>query len=430
VSGGEGFTQRLGNCPGFLRFWTASTVSGFGTYVTTLAIQVLIVLTLNEGAAGVGLVNAARWLPYMLFGLVAGVLVDRSRRRPLLVTTDLGRGLLLIAIPVLALAHQLSVPVLMGFMAVFGLMSLLHDAAFQSFLPRLVPSHLLTSANARLDQSDAVAQTSGPALAGGLVSLLGAPWAVLVDAASYLISSLLLLRIPVSEPPRRPVSARGIRREAMEGLRWVYLHATLRPLALSTHGWFLCSAVANAVLPPYALRTLGLSPFGLGLALAAGGAGGLIGSLAATRLGSRFGSGRVVIACRAVTAVSWALLALSTEQWSGWALFGGGQLLLGLSLGAENANEMGYRQAVTPDRLQGRMNATMRSINRAMIVIGAPVGGVLGDAIGYRPMIWAATGGFLSVTIALGLSRFRNARIDEAPTVLTWPTRTTPSAEL
>jgi MFS family permease len=424
VSGGEGFTERLRDCPGFLRFWTASSVSGFGTYVTTLAIQVLIVLTLNEGAAGVGLVNAARWLPYMLFGLVAGVLVDRSRRRPLLVTTDLGRGLLLIAVPVLALTHQLSVGVLMGFMTVFGLMSLLHDAAFQSFLPRLVPSQLLTSANARLDQSDAVAQTSGPALAGGLVSLLGAPWAVLVDAASYLISGLLLLRIPVFEPPRRSLSVRGIRREAMEGLRWVYLHSTLRPLALSTHAWFLCSAVANAVLPPYALRTLGLSPFGLGLALAAGGAGGLIGSLAATRLGARFGSGRVVIACRAVTAVSWVLIALSTEQWSGWVLFGGGQLLLGLSLGAENANEMGYRQIVTPDYLQGRMNATMRSINRAMIVIGAPVGGVFGDAIGYRPMIWAAAGGFLSVAIALGLSRFRNARIDEALTASTWPTTT------
>jgi predicted MFS family arabinose efflux permease len=305
----------------------------------------------------------------------------------------------------------------MAYMVVFGLMSLIHDAAFQSFLPRLVPAHLLTAANARLDQSDAVAQTSGPALAGGLVSLLGAPLAVLVDAGSYLISGLSLLRISLVEPPRRPLSIRGIRREAMEGLRWIYLHATLRPLALSTHGWFLCAAIANAVLPPYALQTLGLSPFGLGLALAAGGGGGLIGSLAATRLGSRFGSGRVIIACRAGAAVAWALIALSTQHWTGWVLFGAGQFLLGLSLGAENANEMGYRQVITPDRLQGRVNATMRSINRAMVVIGAPAGGVLGDALGYRPMIWAAAGGFLGVAIALGLSRFRNARNDEAPTI-------------
>jgi hypothetical protein len=103
---------------------------------------------------------------------LAGVLVERSRRRPLLVATDLGRGLLLVAVPLLALAHRLSLPVLM---AVFGLMSLVGDAAAQSFLPRAVPAHLLTAANARLDQSDAVAQTCGPALAGGLISVLGAP---------------------------------------------------------------------------------------------------------------------------------------------------------------------------------------------------------------------------------------------------------------
>jgi len=408
-----GSAQRLRDCPGFLRFWTASTISGFGTYVTTLAVQVLVVITLHEGAGGVGFVSAARWLPYLLFGLVAGVLVDRSRRRPLLVATDLGCGLLLIAVPVLALTHHLTIVVLMAFMVVFGLMSLVNDAASQSYVPRLVPSGLLTPANARLDQSDAVAQTSGPALAGGLVSLLTAPWAVLVDAASYLISGLLLLRIPVIEPASRPVSLRGIRGEAAEGLRWVYRHRKLRPFALSTHAWFLFFAVANAVLPPFALRTLDLSAFGFGVALAVGGVGGLLGALAATRLGARFGAGRVVIASTIGNAGALGIVALSSGHWSGWVLFGVGELLLGLSMGAENANSMGYRQSVTPDHLQGRMNATMRSINRAMIVIGAPLGGVLGDAIGFRPMLWIAAGGFLLVAAALTLSPYRTARLDE-----------------
>jgi MFS family permease len=328
--------------------------------------------------------------------------------------TDLGRGVLLTAIPVLALTHRLSIPVLMVFMAVFGLLSLLNDAAFQSFLPRLVPARLLTAANARLDQSDAVAQTSGPALAGGLVSLLTAPWAILVDAASYVISGVLLTRINVAEPPPAPATDRSIRREAAEGLRWVYTHPILRPLALNTHGWFLCSAVAGAVLTPFALQDVGLNPFGLGLALAAGGVGGLVGSLAATGLGGRFGSGRIVIACRTLTAASWAAMALSTPHWSGWLLFGASQLLLGLSLGAENANEMGYWQVATPDHLQGRMNATRRSINRAMIVIGAPAGGFLGDAIGYRTMLLTAAGGFLLVAAALAASRFRDARVEDA----------------
>lgn len=406
--------ERLKDFPGFLRFWMASTVSDFGTYISTIAIQVIVVFSLHEGAAGVGLVSAARWLPYLLFGLVAGVLVDRSRRRSLLVITDLVRGLLLVVVPVLALIHHLSLVVLMLFMAAFGLMSLLNDAASQSFLPRLVPTNQLTLANARLDQSGAVAQASGPAIGGGLVSLLTAPWAVLFDAASYVASGLLLLRIPVSEPPRRPVSLQGVRREALEGLRWVYKHATLRPLALSTHGWFLCYAVASTVLPLFVLRTLGISAFGYGVALSAGGVGALVGSLAATRLGVRFGCGRVVVTCRVTTAVSWAMMALSHHHLSGWVMLCAGQLLLGLSMGAENANEMGYWQAVTPDALQGRMNATRRSINRAMIVIGAPAGGFLGDAIGYRPMLWITSGGFFVVAITLGLSKFRNARIDAA----------------
>ena len=193
----------LRGCAGFGAFWAAATVSSFGNYVTALAVQVLVVLTLHGGAAQVGLVSAAQWLPYLLFGVVAGVFVDRARRRPILVVADLVRGVLLIAIPVLSVTHHLSLLVLMTFMAVFGLASLASDAASQSFLPRLVPPRLLTHANARLDQSDAVAQTSGPALAGGLVSVLTAPWAVLVDAASYFTSGLLLLGVTVVEPPAR-----------------------------------------------------------------------------------------------------------------------------------------------------------------------------------------------------------------------------------
>jgi MFS family permease len=417
MTGAARSAERLGDCPGFVTFWTAATVSGFGTYVTTLAIQVLVVVTLHEGAAGVGLVSAARWLPYLLFGLVAGVLVDRSRRRPLLVTTDISRGLLLIGVPLLALTHQLTIVVLMAFMVVFGAMSLVNDAASQSFVPRLVPPRLLTAAHARLDQSDAVAQTSGPALAGGLVSLLTAPGAVLVDAASYLVSGVLLLRVPVVEPASRRVSLRGIRGEAAEGLRWVYRHRTLRPFALGTHAWFVCNAVANAVVPPFALRTLHLSAFGFGVLIAVSGLGGLLGALGATALGVRFGAGRVVIAGTIGEAIAFVLVALSTGSWSGWVLFVVGELLLGFAMGTTNANEMGYRQSITPDRLQGRMNATMRSINRAMIVIGAPLGGLLADAFGFRTMLLAAAGGFLLVAVAFGASPFRHARLDDTPPI-------------
>ena len=404
--------------PGFGPFWAAATVSSFGTYVTTLAIQVLVVLTLHGGAAGVGLVSAARWLPYLLFGVFAGVFVDRARRRPILVTTDFVRCVLLVAIPTLAVAHHLSLVVLIAFMIVFGLASLANDAASQSFLPRLVPPGLLTRANARLDQSDAVAQTSGPALAGGLVSLLTAPWAVLVDAASYFASGLLLLRVAVAEPPSRRFSLRGVRGEAVEGLRWIYRHRTLGPYVLSTHGWFLVNAIASTTLPVFALRTVGLSPLGLGLALAAAGVGGLLGALSSTALGARFGAGRIVIASILGNGMAWAVIASGWHGWGGWIVFGIGEFLLGLTMGTANANEMGYMQSITPDHLQGRSNATRRSINRAMIVIGAPLGGVLADAVGYRPMLYTAAVGFGVVAASLAITPYRHARLDDtAPAI-------------
>ena len=406
---------RLRDLPGFLRFWTASTVSDFGTYISTIAIQVIVVDTLHEGAGSVGLVSAARWLPYPVLGLVAGVLVDRSSRRPLLVATDLIRGLLFVALPVLALGHHLSLVALMIFMAAFGMTSLVNDAASQSLVPRLVPADQLVRANARLDQSGALAQTSGPAAGGGLVALLTAPWAVLIDAASYLVSGFLLLRMPLSEPPRVPAPARDARREAVEGLQWIYKHATLRPLALSTHGWFLCNAVAGTVLPLFVLRTLDVNALGYGVVLSIGGVGAVVGSGVAAQLGTHVGCGRVVVASRAVTAVSWALIALSGHDLMGVVSLGAGQFLLGLSMGAENANELSYWQVMTPDALQGRVNATRRSINRSMLVIGAPVGGFLADAIGYRVALWSASTGFLVVAATLGLSQFRHVRIDHSP---------------
>lgn len=398
---------------GYRRFWWAASVSEFGTYVTALAIQVLIVVTLHGTAADVGLVNAARFVPYLVFGLVAGVFIDRVRRRPVLVAADLIRGLVLALIPILALTGGLSIAVLAGFMIIFGTLSLAGDAASQAFLPRLVPTPLLTRAHAGVDQSSAVAQASGPALAGGLIALVGAPWAVVVDALSYLFSGFMLLSVRVDEPVPPRTERRPVRAEVAEGLRWVYRHPTLAPMALTTHAWFVFSGVAGAVLVPFVLQTVLLGPFALGLALSLAGVGALAGSVAAPRLGIRLGIGRTVVAAHALTAVAYAVLALAPTQWAGFAVIGLGQFILGVSMGASNSNEMGYRQTVTPDRLQGRMNTTIRSINRSMIVIAAPLGGLLADRIGYRPTIWIVAAGMAAVSLALGLSRFRCARIDD-----------------
>jgi MFS family permease len=406
--------------PGFLAFWTASTVSDFGSYVTALALQVLVVVTLKGTATDVGLVSAARWLPYLLLGLVVGALVDRYRRMPVLVATDLIRAVLLAAIPALWLAGWLNLPVLMLFVAAFGVLTLVNDAADQSFVPRLVPGPSLLAANARLDQGGTAAQTSGPLLAGALVTLFGAPLAVLVDAASYLFSAVLLaIGVRVAEPtPVQSGRPLDLRREIGEGLRWVYRHRTLAPFALSTHGWFFFNSVLGTVFTPFVLVGLGLSPFELGVALAAAGVGGFAGSLMAARLGMQWGAGWVVIGCRVVDALACATIASAPGSGGRLltvAILALGQGVYGLALGASNANEMGYRQAVTPDALQSRMNTTMRSLNRAVIVVGAPLGGLIADRLGYRPALWIAAGGFLVGALLLALSPFRRARHGDGP---------------
>ncbi len=404
-------SRSLQDVSGFSRYWLACSVSEFGTYFTTLAIQVLIVVQLGGTATEVGLVNAGRWLPYLLFGLFAGVFIDRVRRRPVLITADLARGMVLLAVTVSALTDRLSIAALIALMAVFGVFSLGGDVGSQALLPSMVPPQLLTPAHARLDQSSAVAQTSGPGLAGALVALVGAPWAVLVDAVSYFVSGAMVASIKVAEPMQVRAPTGTIRSDLTEGLRWVYRHPTLAPMALTTHLWFIFSAIAGVVMVPFVLDTVELGPFALGLAFSLAGVGALVGSSVAAGVGAKFGVGRVVAACHLLAALAFAVMALAVLGWGGWVLVGTGQLLLGLSMGASNANEMGYRQTVTPDRLQGRMNATIRSTNRAMIVIAAPLGGLLADAIGYRTTLWIVAAGMLTVALAVRLSRFWAARI-------------------
>ena len=403
---------RLRDVPGYSRFWWAASVSALGDYFTTLAIQVMVVTVLAGTAADVGLVSGARWLPYMLFGLVAGAVIDRLRRRPVMIAADLIRAVLLVIVPLLAITQNLSIWALAGFMSLFGLVSLFGDAATQALTPRLAPRPLLARAHARIDQSSAVAQTGGPALAGVLVSLVGASMAVIVDAATYLFSAVMLLTIRRDEPKPASTNGRSIWRDVREGVSFIYRHRTLAPLAIGTHAWFIFNGMAGAVFVPFVLLSLDLPPWAVGLTLSAAGLGALVGSLLATRLGDRFGAGKVMIACQAASGLGFALVALSPANWLAWVSLGLGQAAFGFSIGAENASTLSYRQTLTPDALQGRMNATMRSINRTMVVFAAPMGGLLADAIGYREVLWLAAAGFILVAVSLVLTPLRSARIE------------------
>jgi MFS family permease len=390
----------------FPRYWTAAAISSLGSAVTAVAMPVLVVQLLGATPFEVGVVNAAQFVPYALLGLIAGVYTDRWRRKPILVWASVGRALSLSAVPVLWLIGALQIWMLVIALFLFGAFSVFGFAATQSLLPRLVPQARLVSANARLDQTDAAAQTFGPAIGGGLVGLLGAPVAIAVDAISYLVDAALNASIQVDEP--RPDSrTRNLRAEIRDGLQWTYRHRTLGPLAASTHVWFLANGAAMTVLSLLALRSLGFTAYAFGMLLTAFGIASLIGATLAPRLGARIGSGRVIILARMAYPIAWLLVAIAFPTGVGDALLFVALALQGLAAGIENSNEMGYWQALTPDELLGRVNATRRSINRTMAAVGALVAGLVVGLIGDRLTLIGVIIAFAAAALTAALSPLR-----------------------
>lgn len=411
---------RLREHRGFVAFWTASTVSDFGSAITGLALQLLVLQTLGGTTVDVGLVSSGRWIAYAALGWVAGVWLDRVRRRPVLIITDAGQGLILIMVCTLALLGLLRLPLLIGLMIVFGLCSLFNDSAYQAITPRLVPSALLTRANTRLQQSTAAAQTTGPALAGLLVKLIGPPLAIMIDAVSYLLSAAVMTRLPTEDRVRTD-GAGTLRQQTAEGLRWVYRHRLLGPLAITTHAWFVCWAILNTVLVAYATGPLGLSALTVGLCFAVGGVVTLISTSLSERVAQRIGVGRTILLSYLGYAPGVACLLLAPtaagpgQNWGGVAALLGAQVIIGGAFGLDGPASISFRQVITPDRLQGRTNAVNRSTNRAMIVVAAPLGGLLATRFGAPTALAVAAVGFALVTIAYALTPMRTATLP-APT--------------
>lgn len=402
---------------GFRRLWTAATVSAFGTSVTAVALPVLVVQELDASAQAVGLVSAAQVLPYAVLGLVAGVHVDRLPRRPVLMWSSLGRAATLGAVPVLWATGLLDVASLVVLLLLFGSFSVFGFAATQSLLPALVPRERLVTANARLDQGDAAAQTLGPAVGGGLVALLGAPLAIAVDAASYLLDAALIRRLPVEEAPRDG-TRRRLRQEVAEGLSWTYRHRILGPLATSTHLWFLAHAAGTVALAVVALRDVGLSAGAFGLVIGAGGIAALAGATIAPGVGRRVGAGRAILLTRTIHPLTWLLVATAPSGPAPGLVLGAAVALQGLAMGVENANDTGSWQTITPDRLLGRANATRRSVNRTAAALGALVGGSALGLLGAPTTLGIVAAVSTTSAVVVAASPVRSLRTEPDPASL------------
>ncbi|MCD5348092.1 MFS transporter [Agromyces sp. S2-1-8] len=389
----------------FSRLWVAQGAGVAAAQVAELALPLLAVLMLNASALELGLLGVARWLPFLLLALPLGVLVDRHRRRPMIVISDWGRAALTVAIIALAVAGVLTTPALLLLAAAIGCFTVLFEVSYQSIVPSVVPPSGLERANSRLAATAAAVQVGGPGLGGMLVQLISAPLALLVTAVGYVVSAVSVTGIRAPESPS--TSRAGFATELREGMSYVrrdkYLVANLGFSAL--YNPFIQWVMVLFLL--HAVEQLGLDAFQVGLILAIGATGALAGSLLAGPLVRRFGAGRPILWTAVAECFVLLLLPVADASWGAPTLV----IVLGLVFAVGDAGAtlssvilITIRQLRTPDHLLGRVNASMRWVSYGTIAFGAAAGGIVGELVGtqlgiligvlltFSAVIWVALG--------------------------------------
>jgi MFS family permease len=380
----------------FVRLWIGQTVSEAGTQVSQLAVPTVAILLLRATPFQVGLLTALEFLPFPVLGLVAGVYADRLRRRPLMIVSDLGRMLALLTIPVAFSLGVLRMEQLYVVGLVVGVFNVFFGISYQSYLPALIERADLVEGNSKLEVSRSTAQLAGPAIAGAAIQVIGAARAIYIDAASFLVSAFTLWIIRKPEPAPSPGSAggrTGFWHEMWEGIQIVFGNPTLWKIAGCTATSNLGSNIAFAVELIFMYRNLHLAPGLVGLVFAIGSVGALLGAVFAGAVVARIGVGLTLL----VSILAGGLL-MATPL----ALYVNAPVFLSLLFFVEfllgtpyNITQVSLRQAITPDRVQGRMNATMRTIVWGTIPIGSVIGGLLAGFVGVPETI--VLGGFVTL---------------------------------
>lgn len=373
----------------FRRLWMGQTVSEFGTNVSSIALPLLAVTALQVGALGMGLLTAADRAAFLLVGLPAGAWLDRIRKRPVMLRVDLARAALLASLPIAWWLGVLTFTQLVLVALVTGIGTVFFDVAYQSYLPLLVGRRHLVEGNGKLESTKELAMVGGPAAGGGLVQLFGAAGAVVVDAVSYLVSALTLRRIREAEPAPPPPAGRSLRAEIAEGMRFVLGHRLLRAITGTTGTANFFSGVLSAVEVIFLVRVLGLSAGLVGLLASAAGLGGVLGALSTGWWHRRVGSARTIWLALLVTAPVTVLMPLAQPGWR-LAFFAAGNVAVGYGAVVYNVAQVSFRQAICPDHLLARMNASIRFMVWGALPLGGLLGGLLGALAGIRATVWVS----------------------------------------
>ncbi len=379
-----------------MRLWTAETVGVFGKQFTALALPTIAITLLKVGAFEIGILNALEDLAFPLLGLQVGVWADRWRRRPIMIAANLGRVVTMGSVPFVFLFAILHMYMLYLVAFAVGVFTVFFDIAYQSYLPTLIERSDLVEGNSKLETSQHGARTAGPAIAGALIDVVGAAKAIAVDAVAFFISAVLIFSIGKRESASGFVGERRFWVELKEGALAVFGNPILLRIAACTATVNFGVSMFFVAFYVFAYEQLKLSPTTFGLILGVGNIGLVVGAISAPKLLRMLGLGRTLVVSLFLSGLGLVAVPLAlygpptpilTVLWfSSNALFP-----------AYNINQISLRQAITPDRLQGRMNATMRTFVWGVLPLGAFVGGILGVRLG---IVWTLVIGALVSTLA------------------------------
>jgi MFS family permease len=384
--------------PDFQRLWVGQTISELGSVVTRTALPLVALLVLGAGPWELALLVVVASAGVLLVGLVAGAWVDRLRRRPLLIWNDVVRAALLFSIPIAYGAGVLRMEQLYLVMFLEAALGALFDSAYPAYVPTLIGTDRLVEGNSKLAMSSSIAEIGGPSFAGTLVQIAGAPFAMLVDAVSFFVSALSLALIRSPELPRPPrATTTRIAHEIAEGLRAVRRHTIVFPLAARSIPDHFFGAFYGVLYSLYLLRELHLDPLLLGIVISAGGVGSLVGSAFASRVVRRLGIGRAIIwtdiiasGIGILTPLAQGPLALATLMVFLPQLLGDGLKTI------SGVAELSLVQGVVPDRILGRVNATLDVVAHGIgYPLGALTAALVADRLGVREAVgiaWAGMG--------------------------------------
>jgi MFS family permease len=374
----------------FRALWIGQTVSAVGTQVSMVALPLIAVLGLHAGPLELGILAALETIPYLVLSLPAGVIVDRMNRRATMIACDLGRAVALFVTAIALALGAASMGLLYLVALAVGSMSVFFTVAYTSYLAVILPADRLVAGNQRMELSDSGARIVGASIGGALVAIVGGAVAILIDAASYVVSAIALIGSGRPIDAGRPTSTgKGLLGGIGDGLRRVAGDRVLRDLAGSTAVFNLGSGMILGVLVLFATHDVGLNAAGFGFVYGLGNVGFLLGAMAVGFLSRRFGVGRSLVGSAYLAAAAMALIAIAGPG-PGILLLLAGRLIGAVAMPISNVNVLSLRQARVDDTIMGRVNGTFEFIEWGVLPVGSLLGGAIAAALGPRAALEAA----------------------------------------